>query len=43
MNRTGLRGAKKFQEILTGNTKIHQEALREQFLNPFGLKVNKDY
>ena len=43
MNRTGLRGAKKFQEILSGTSKVHKEALREHFLNPFGLKVVSNY
>lgn len=40
MNRVGLRGGKKFQEMLAGNTKSSQEAMRDYYLNPFGLKVS---
>lgn len=40
MNRVGLRGARKFQEMLAGNTKASQEAMRDYYLNPFGLKVS---
>lgn len=39
MNRTGLRGARQFKDLLTSNSKASQEALRDYYLNPFGLKV----
>lgn len=39
MNRTGLRGVRKFQDLLTGNTRANHEALRDFYLNPYGLKV----
>lgn len=39
MSRTGFRGAKKFHEMLTSSTPVAKNYLREQFLNPLGLKV----
>ena len=39
MFRSSFRGASKFKEFLYSNKNDATVALREQYLNPFGLKV----